>query len=84
MPASEGTRALRTLQHQRSTGKRHTYTIEANTSGSYVIKLGDKVLRTWSDPAVMARITHPSKQLEDDAVRSAVYAIEHLTGMAEE
>lgn len=70
--------------HQRSSGRRHTYTIEVYPTGSYFIRLGPKLLRTWHDPLVMRRMIPPSPELEAEALQTAIAAIEELRGMREE
>jgi hypothetical protein len=72
------------VQHQRTAGLRHTYTIEAHRTGAYSIRLGDKVLRTWHDPLVVIGMSRPSKKREDQAVQLAIGDIEMLRGMTEE
>ena len=71
-------------QYPRTKGSQLTYTIEATRQGSYVIRLGDKILKHGYDADFGHNLGRPSKRLEAKAIARAKLDIEELRGMEEE
>lgn len=71
------------VRYTRKQGLKLTYDIEANTSGSYLIRLDGKVLRNQSDPLVVLGIDPPSEERQAEALRRAKADIELLMGIRE-
>ncbi len=77
-------RAMTTVEHQRSQGRRLTYRIQADERGAYAIYLGDKELMRGADSlSAGGRHRAPNKRKVQGAIEEAKRAIEELSMMDE-
>ena len=75
---------MTTLTYTRSGGKRRTYDIQTDTSGSFAISLNGKVLKQGYEPLVVRGLRRPGRAAEESSLRYAKVAVDYLLGMSEE
>lgn len=75
---------MATFTYTRSGGKRRTYEIQTNQSGSYLISLNGKVLKQGCEPLVVRGLRRPGRDAEESSLRYAKVAVDYLLGMSEE
>lgn len=75
---------MATLIYTRPSGKRRTYSIQTDPSGSYAITLNGKVLKHGYEPLVVRGLRRPGLEAEECSMRYAKVAVDYLLGMVEE